>query len=99
MEICVLAVRRRDVKLYNGLPDRADPTPGKDERQDLSSNIFFFSRGFTAGTRMTSLCSSVVPERDQWINLCCPPRRNPARCKSDEREKDRYGRERQRVGG
>ena len=48
---------------------------------------------------MTSLCSSVVSDRDQWINLRCPPRRNPARCESYEREKDRYCRERQRVGG
>jgi hypothetical protein len=29
--------------------DRADPTPGKDERQDLSSNIFFFHEGSLLG--------------------------------------------------
>jgi hypothetical protein len=31
--------------------DRADPMPGKNERQGRSANIFFFSRGLTAGGR------------------------------------------------
>jgi PadR family transcriptional regulator, regulatory protein PadR len=31
--------------------NRADPMPGKKERQDRSAGIFFFLRGLTAGTR------------------------------------------------
>jgi hypothetical protein len=29
--------------------DRANPTPGKNERQDLSSNFFFFHEGSLLG--------------------------------------------------
>jgi hypothetical protein len=88
-DVIVVFHRRRSRRSYA----RQKRTPR------LGLKYFLFSRGFTAGTRMNSLCRSVVSERDQWINLRCPPRRNPARCKSDEREKDCYCRERQRVGG
>src|SRR5687768_11985562 len=43
---CTPASRRNTVLGISSLffigADRADPTPGKDERQDLDSNIFFF---------------------------------------------------------
>src|SRR5262245_55258123 len=37
------------VLLYNGLPDRADPMPSKNERQGWSANIFFFHEGSLQG--------------------------------------------------
>jgi hypothetical protein len=34
--------------------DRADPMPGKDERQDWSSNIFFFHEGSLQGHALST---------------------------------------------
>src|SRR5215470_2667411 len=52
----VPAVNPREKRKYlrSGLGVRADPTPGKKERQGRSASIFFFLRGLTIGTRCGS---------------------------------------------
>ena len=47
---------------------------------------------------MTSLCSSVVSERDQWINFRCPTRRNPTRHQRDANQHQRDACNRHGIG-
>src|SRR5262249_22055734 len=67
-DVIVVFHRRRSRRSYA----RQKRTPRPEHK------YFLFSRWFTAGTWMTSLCSSVVSERDHWINHRRPSRRYPA---------------------
>src|SRR5215831_19693734 len=52
---------RMAASAYTGaeVVNRADPMPGKNERQCRSANIFFFSRGLTAETRLIAAAGNV----------------------------------------